>query len=149
MLTESFELPTAASRCRLHQRVHSLPVHLDEQQRLVLTVGPAVGAIVMPDTLGAAVFRELAAREKLGPVISRVRSATWVFITQPAPPGGHPELFRHRVTVVSEGTGIVLPGPADFGTRAWAAKPRGAFRPVSADVVALARGVVKRPGRGL
>ncbi|MFE9788366.1 hypothetical protein ACFYO7_23595 [Nocardia salmonicida] len=141
----------ALARCRLYRKHHGLYGVVDAALgRIVLEIG-AVGAVVMPSTLGERVRGQLVTRGlRCGPIIAHPRSGRWTFLTGPVDNSYldtvlFAELFRVCASVALPGSDIVLPSPADerSGYRTWMQPPDGDFRPDFAEIVAVTRADAK------
>ncbi|MEV6274807.1 hypothetical protein [Nocardia sp. NPDC051832] len=137
----------ALARCRRYRKDHGLYGVVDPALgRIMLEVG-AVGAVVMPATLGERVRTLLApGQASTGPVIAHPRSGRWTFLTGPTDSSYldmalFSDLFRVCASVALPGTRLVLPSPADEqgGYRLWIDPPQRDFRPLLGDVVAATR----------
>ncbi|GGK54438.1 hypothetical protein [Nocardia camponoti] len=137
----------ALARCRHYRKSNGLYGVVDSNLgRIMLEIG-AVGAVVMPATLGERVRGLLTSRgQRCGPVIAHPRSGRWTFLTGPTDNSYldtvlFAEFFRVCASVALPGSEIVLPSPADERTRyrVWVNEPVGDYRPDFAQVVAATR----------
>ncbi|MET7770436.1 hypothetical protein [Nocardia sp. NPDC005366] len=136
----------AFARCRRYRKEHRLYGVVDASLgRIMLEVG-AVGAVVMPASLGEHVRDLIGARGPLGPIIAHPRSGRWTFLTGPTDNSYldialFSDLFRVCASVAQPGSRIVLPSPSDEhgGYRCWVAAPQRDYRPGLAEVVAATR----------
>ncbi|WP_405178911.1 hypothetical protein OG225_33835 [Nocardia sp. NBC_01377] len=145
----------AFARCRLYRKEHRLYGVVDASLgRIMLEVG-AVGAVVMPASLGAHVRDSMASGgDPVGPIISHPRSDRWTFLTGPTDNSYldmalFSDLFRVCASVAHPGSTIVLPSPADErgGYRCWISAPQYDYRPGLADVVSATRACGARASR--
>ncbi|NKX87285.1 hypothetical protein HGA10_08165 [Nocardia coubleae] len=144
---EYSETQDALARCR-HYRKHNGLYAVVEATfgRIVLEIG-AVGAVVMPSTLGERVRGQLLSRgQRCGPIIGHPRSGRWTFLTGPTDNSYldtelFAEMFRVCASVALPGSDVVLPSPADerSGYRIWLQSPDGDYRPDFAQIVAATR----------
>ena len=126
----------------LHRTRHGLPVQV-ENGKLVLRIGPEVGAVLMPTALGKLVRAELSAGALWPPIIAH-RGTTWFVLTSRCDPGldyctPNPERFSAQVTVMHPGSLIILPdGVTCDGKplRTWIDRPSGVGLPTVAEVLA-------------
>ncbi|MFC4373904.1 hypothetical protein ACFO5K_07285 [Nocardia halotolerans] len=141
----------ALARCRHYRKHNGLYGVVDSALgRIVLEIG-AVGAVVMPSTLGERVLGTLISRgQRCGPIIAHPRSGRWTFLTGPTDNSYldtvlFAELFRVCASVALPGSDIVLPSPADerSGYRTWLQPPDGDFRPDFAQIVAATRANIR------
>ncbi|WP_067834809.1 hypothetical protein [Nocardia lijiangensis] len=137
----------AFARCRHYRKDNGLYAVVDPALgRIVLEVG-AVGAVVMPASLGAKVRALLTAGGRRGgPIIAHPRSGRWTFLTGPTDNSYldmalFADLFRVCASVALPGSRIVLPSPADehSGYRTWVAPPDRDYRPELPEVIAATR----------
>ncbi|MGQ4617321.1 hypothetical protein [Nocardia sp. R7R-8] len=109
-----------------------MPAVLTPQSRRIVLHAGLVGAVVMPERLGARVAQRLTGRGLLGPVIAHRESARTAVLCG-LPDGYEQEvsgvLLRLNVGIATRC--IVLPSPADerTGYRQWSYLPRNSFRP--------------------
>ncbi|MEV6063392.1 hypothetical protein [Nocardia asteroides] len=137
----------ALARCRHYRKHNGLYGVVDSTLgRIMLEIG-AVGAVVMPSTLGERVRGLLGSRgQRCGPIIAHPRSGRWTFLTGPTDNSYldtvlFADLFRVCASVALPGSEIVLPSPADerSGYRTWMHEPDGDYRPDFAQIVAATR----------
>ncbi|OXR46426.1 hypothetical protein [Nocardia cerradoensis] len=136
----------ALVRCRRYRKENGLYGIVEPVRgRILLEIGP-VGAITVPAALGAPIREYLSVRGHRGPIIGHPRSARWTFLT------GHvdesatdaaiaSDMFHRCAALVTPGTTIVLPSPADerTGYRVWIDSPHGDYRPELAEVLTATR----------
>ncbi|WP_173130378.1 hypothetical protein [Kibdelosporangium persicum] len=137
---------TPEERCAFYRDTYRLPAAFDPAaRRILLPVGGLVGAITMPGELGRRVLAGLQIRMLAGPVVERLHTYRWTFITGP----GHTldevasvELLRLGASVALHGNHIILPSPEDeqAGLWRWEREPEASsdFPPQSA-VIATTR----------
>ncbi|MCP2318631.1 hypothetical protein SAMN04244553_4299 [Nocardia amikacinitolerans] len=134
-------------RCRHYRKDNGLYAVVDPALgRIMLEVG-AVGAVVMPASLGTKVRALLTAGGRRGgPIIGHPRSGRWTFLTGPTDNSYldmalFADLFRVCASVALPGSTIVLPSPADehSGYRTWIARPDMDYRPELPEVIAATR----------
>ncbi|QBS42227.1 hypothetical protein [Nocardia sp. CS682] len=147
--TDYATMQDAIARCRSYRKDHGLYGVVDPALgRIMLEVG-AVGAVVMPATLGRRVrawLIETTPEDRPGPIIAHPRSDRWTFLTGPTDNSYldtelFADLFRVCAAVALPGSHIVLPSPTDEGTgyRRWIAAPERDFRRELGDVLAATR----------
>ncbi|WP_227979028.1 hypothetical protein [Nocardia spumae] len=136
----------ALARCRRYRTENGLYGIVDAiQGRILLEIG-AVGAVTVPAALGSTIRDYLTERGHRGPIIGHPRSARWTFLT------GHvdestqdaavaTDMFHRCAALVTPGTTIVLPSPADerTGYRVWIDSPHCDYRPDLPEVLSAAR----------
>ncbi|MEV0294247.1 hypothetical protein [Nocardia sp. NPDC050710] len=147
----------AIARCRQYRKEHGLYGVVDPALgRIMLEIG-AVGAVVMPATLGERVRDLMTARGQQcsGPIIAHPRSDRWTFLTGPTDNSYQDmtlfaDLFRVCASVALPGSHIVLPSPADehSGYRAWIALPQHDYRPEFGEVVGATRACAGSAAKG-
>lgn len=129
---------SAEDRCRRYRDHLLIPaVVVSGSGRIVLCPLPAwLGAVVMPERLGAKVIERFASSECSGPVIAHPHSGRMTFLT--GPPAEDEHRFGRRLLSLNTGVGascVVLPSPADerTGFRRWVSPPcRGYVPPMPA-----------------
>src|SRR5690606_32425342 len=122
--------------------------------RIMLEVG-AVGAVVMPATLGASVAAALSGPHRC-PIIAHPRSDRWTFLTGPTDNSYldmslFADLFRVCASIALPGSRIVLPSPADerTGYRSWVSAPEDDYRPDLTEVTTVTRAAAAAPRCGM
>ncbi len=122
------------SCCSPHESAHllraryGLPVKLFAD-RLYLTTGPDLEAIVVPRTLGEQVRARLAYLSQPTPAVVDPRNRHWTFLTaRPTPHHAVPQplqrrLGHHGVTLPQPGSRVMLPRSDDTLGWRWACEP--------------------------
>ncbi|HLS77199.1 MAG TPA: hypothetical protein VK083_10455 [Nocardia sp.] len=152
---ESAGKENAFHRCRRYRTDHRLFAEVDPALgRIMLEVG-AVGAVVMPATLGASVAAALSGPHRC-PIIAHPRSDRWTFLTGPTDNSYldmslFADLFRVCASIALPGSRIVLPSPADerTGYRSWVSAPEDDYRPDLTEVTTVTRAAAAAPRCGM
>ncbi|ALG09051.1 hypothetical protein [Kibdelosporangium phytohabitans] len=128
------------------------PVTIEVRRgRLVMRLGDAAGALVLPRRLGGAVLAELRIALLAGPVLADTTGQWWMFLTRP-PCGAarhDDELRQLDVHPVPDGASVVVPCEFDGKIGCpWIERPRSlAQLPPWSAVVATARRLARIPAR--
>ncbi|MET7991760.1 hypothetical protein ABZU76_12695 [Amycolatopsis sp. NPDC005232] len=143
---------TAARRCEYYRLQCGLPVRLVEDNRIVLRLGGALGAVTMPAELGDDVGRSLLLRSAAAPAIVHPGGKRWTFLTGPGSATlDHVQaLVPLGLSVVGDGAWVVLPSPETeaLGMWVWARGSAWTEPPAQATVLATACALaVQKQGR--
>lgn len=116
------------ARTRYEERF-GWPVTIEvDPGRLVMRVGDAVDAVVMPCLLGRLVLADLRIALLAGPVLADTTGQWWMFLTQPAQrdaPKHRTELRCLEVHLVPTGSRVVVPREFDAKNGCpWIEQPR-------------------------
>lgn len=137
---------TPEVRCAFYRTEYGLPATIEQAtRRILMPIGGLIGAVTMPLELGRRVQAGLHIRMLAGPVIERIQTHRWTFVTGP----GHTlddavyaELLRLGASLAPQGDNVVLPSPDDerLGLWRWECAPKALndFPPQSA-VIATTR----------
>ncbi|MBP2325801.1 hypothetical protein JOF56_006186 [Kibdelosporangium banguiense] len=116
------------ARTRYEERF-GWPVTIEvDPGRLVMRVGDAVDAVVMPRLLGRLVLTDLRIALLAGPVLADTTGQWWMFLTRPAEPDApkhRTELRCLEVHLVPAGSRVVVPREFDAKNGCpWIEQPR-------------------------
>lgn len=137
-----FEVADTGSlaRCHYFRTVCRLPVHIDDNGRLALTIGAGIRALTTPERLGSDIRSSLAVQGLLGPIIWH-RSRRYTFLVSYSPDVEDNSLYsavllRTNSLIIPSLGVVALPSPGDDGTyRRWVHPARDGFRPAMKTVL--------------